>query len=61
MEKGRLLEPRSPSGQNARSRVQIEGKTGGETLVSARHRLPAIPIAPLQRPPIPIAPLQASK
>ena len=37
MEKGRLLEPRSPSGQNARLRGRIEKETEGVTLVSTRH------------------------
>src|SRR5665647_1428889 len=45
MEKGRLLEPRSPSGQNASS---TGPDSEGVTLVSTRHRLPAIPIARLQ-------------
>jgi len=46
--KGRLLEPRSPSGQNARPRGGIERETEDVPLVSTRHRPPAIPIAPLQ-------------
>jgi hypothetical protein len=45
--KGRLLEPKSPLEQNSRLRAGIRGETGGVTLVSRRHGLPAIPIAPL--------------
>src|SRR5450756_2010219 len=36
-EKGRLLEPKSASGQNARLRAGIEKETEGVTLVSTRH------------------------
>ena len=46
MEKGRLLEPRSPSGQNARLRGGIEKETEGVTLVSARHSAPQFPLHP---------------
>ena len=56
-EKGRFLEPKSPSGQNARPRSGIEEETEGVTLVSTHHRPPAIPIAAVHPPAIPIAPL----
>ena len=39
-----------PLGQNARVRAGIEKETEVVTLVSTRHRPPAIPIAPLQLP-----------
>jgi hypothetical protein len=48
MEKGRLLEPKSPSAQNPVYGPGLRKKPRGVTPVSARHRLPAIPIAPLQ-------------
>ena len=50
MEKGRLLEPKSPSGQHARLRTVIEKETEGVALVSTRHSPPAIRIAALQVP-----------
>ena len=46
MEKGRLLEPRSPSGQNARLRSRIEKETEGLTLVSTRHSPRQFPLHP---------------
>jgi hypothetical protein len=48
MEKGRLLEPRSPSEQNPRLRAGIEKETEGVAPVFARHSTPAIPTAALQ-------------
>jgi len=45
--KGRLLEPKSPSGQNARLRGGREKETEGVTLVSTRHTNAAISIAAL--------------
>jgi len=57
-EKGRFLEPKSPSRQKAGLRAGIEEEAAGVTLVFTRHRAPAIPIAPLQAPAIPIAALQ---
>jgi hypothetical protein len=49
MEKGRLLEPRSPSGQNAGLRAGIEKETEGLTLVSTRHSAPQFPLHPYNR------------
>jgi hypothetical protein len=46
MEKGRLLEPRSPSGQNARLRGGIEKETEGVTLVSTRQSPRQFPLRP---------------
>jgi len=46
MEKGRLLEPRSPSGQNALLRGGIEKETEGVTLVSTRHSPQQFPLHP---------------
>jgi hypothetical protein len=45
-EKGRFLEPKSPSGQNARLRAGIEKATEGVTLVSTRHSPPQFPSHP---------------
>jgi hypothetical protein len=39
-----------PSGQDRRLRARIEMETEGVTLVSKRHKPPAIPVAPLQFP-----------
>jgi hypothetical protein len=49
MEKGRLLEPKSPSGQNASLRAGIEKETEGLTLVYTLHSPPAIPLSRLHR------------
>src|ERR1035437_2978120 len=48
LEKGRLLEPKSPSGQNARLQAGIEKETEGVTHGLYAPQPPAIPIAPLQ-------------
>jgi hypothetical protein len=45
-EKGRLLEPKSASGQNARLRAGIEKETEGVTLVSTRHTSRQFPLHP---------------
>jgi hypothetical protein len=44
--KGRLLEPKSPSGENAGLRVGIEKETEDLTLVSTRHSLRQFPLCP---------------
>jgi hypothetical protein len=45
-ENGGLLEPKSPSGQNARLRGGIEKETEGVTPVSTRHSAPQFPLHP---------------
>jgi hypothetical protein len=50
MEKGRLLEPRSPSGQNARLRGGFENETEGAILVSTRHSPRQLPLRPHSYP-----------
>jgi len=52
--KGRLLEPKSPSGQNSRLRTGIKNASAAPRRRQngsgfTRHRPPAIPIAPLQQ------------
>src|SRR5450830_334817 len=47
--KGRLLEPRSPSGQNARLRSGIAKETEGVPLVSPRHSRRQYPLHPYTR------------
>src|SRR5450756_3063947 len=49
MEKDRLLEPRSPSGQNARLRGGIEEETEGAILVSTRHGPRQFPLHPYSK------------
>src|ERR1035437_5432178 len=46
MEKDRLLEPKSPSGQNAHLRGRIEKETEGVALVSTRHSPRRFPLHP---------------
>jgi hypothetical protein len=46
MEKGRLLEPKPPSGQIAHLRAGIAKKLTGVTLVSARHSPRQFPLHP---------------
>jgi hypothetical protein len=45
-ETGRFLEPKPPSGQNARLQAGIEKETEGVTLVSTRHSAPQFPLHP---------------
>src|SRR5664279_3584303 len=44
--KGRLLEPKSPSGQNGHLWAGIEKETEGVTLVSTRHSPRQFPLQP---------------